>query len=210
MSTSALKLDDELRGRMQTNLDRFERRAHDATDLKRAAVTLLMLAGEDNEACFVITRRTPKLSAHAGQWALPGGRVDPGETSEEAALRETREEVGATIGPESILGLMDDYPTRSGYVITPVVVWGGRNCELVANPAEVAEIYRVPLSVLDGEDVPRLRTIPESDRPVISIPMLGTHVHAPTAAVIYQLREVAIRGEDTRVDHYEQPVFAWR
>ena len=125
MSTSALKLDEELRGRMQTNLDRFERRAHDATDLKRAAVTLLMLAGEDNEACFVITRRTPKLSAHAGQWALPGGRVDPGETSEEAALRETREEVGATLGPESILGLMDDYPTRSGYVITPVVVWGG-------------------------------------------------------------------------------------
>lgn len=210
MSTSVLKLDEELRGRMQTNLDRFERRAHDATDLKRAAVALLILAGEDNEACFVITRRTTKLSAHAGQWALPGGRIDPGETSEEAALRETREEVGATIESESILGLMDDYPTRSGYVITPVVVWGGRGCELVANPAEVAEIYRVPLSVLDGVGVPRLRTIPQSDRPVISLSMLGTQIHAPTAAVIYQLREVALRGGDTRVDHYEQPVFAWR
>lgn len=195
---------------MQTNLDRFDRRSHDGVQLKHAAVTLLLLAGEGNEACFVITRRTPRLSSHAGQWALPGGRVDPGETAQEAALRETAEEVGVELGPESILGLMDDYPTRSGYVITPVVVWGGDDCELVPNPAEVSKAYRVPLSVLDRSEVPRLRTIPESDRPVISIPMLGTNIHAPTAAVIYQLREVAVRGESTRVDHYEQPVFAWR
>lgn len=210
MPNGPLRLDDALRARMQANLDRFERRAHDRAGRKRAAVTLLMLAGDEDEACFVITRRTPRLTSHAGQWALPGGRVDPGETVEEAALRETREEVGADLPPESILGLMDDYPTRSGYVITPVVVWGGHDCELVANPAEVAKIYRVPLTLLDGSDVPRLRTIPESDRPVISIPMLGTNIHAPTAAVIYQLREVAVRGQDTRVDHFEQPVFAWR
>lgn len=195
---------------MQANLDRFERKAHDGSGLRRAAVTLLMLAGEDNEACFVITRRAPKLKSHAGQWALPGGRLDPGESAEEAALRETHEEVGLELQSASILGVMDDYPTRSGYVITPVVVWGGEDCELVANPDEVAKIYRVPLGVLDERDVPRLRTIPESDRPVISIPMLGTNIHAPTAAVIYQLREVAVRGGDTRVDHFEQPVFAWR
>jgi len=210
MSDQSLDLNDALRARMQANLDRFERRAHDGRDLKRAAVALVVLAGDGDEACFVITRRAQKLNSHAGQWALPGGRVDPGESVEEAALRETAEEVGLSLGPECILGLMDDYPTRSGYVITPVVVWGGEGCVLVPNPAEVAQVYRVPLAVLEGSDVPTLRTIPESDRPVISIAMLGANIHAPTAAVLYQLREVAVRGLDTRVDHFEQPVFAWR
>ena len=210
MSTEPLQLNGALRTQMQANLDGFERRVYEGQDLKRAAVALLMVADEEGEACFVITRRAPRLSSHAGQWALPGGRLDPGETAEEAALRETAEEVGVALGPESILGVMDDYPTRSGYAITPVVVWAGLGCALVPNPAEVARAYRVPLNVLEGEEVPQLRSIPESDRPVISIPMLGTNIHAPTAAVLYQLREVAVRGQSTRVDHYEQPVFAWR
>lgn len=215
----SLDLNDQLRTRIRANLDRFERRTHEGSELKRAAVALVLLegdggdgddAGEAHEACFIITRRASKLKSHPGQWALPGGRLDPGESAEEAALRETAEEVGLSLGPESILGLMDDYPTRSGYAITPVVVWGGQGCELAPNPAEVAQLYRVPLAVLERDEVPRLRTIPESDRPVISIPMLGSNIHAPTAAVLYQLREVAVRGLDTRVDHFEQPVFAWR
>ena len=81
---------------------------------------------------------------------------------------------------------------------------------LEANPNEVAAIYRVPLAELDRPDVPRLHHIPESDRPVISIPLLGTNIHAPTAAILYQLREVAVWGRSTRVAKYEQPVFAWR
>ncbi|MFT5441506.1 MAG: 8-oxo-dGTP pyrophosphatase MutT (NUDIX family) [Myxococcota bacterium] len=214
MPTSSLTLNDALRERIAGNLNEFERREHDGEGLRRAAVTLFLLDGgetdESGEACFVITRRAPRLSSHAGQWALPGGRLDPGESAIDAALRETREEVGASLGPESVLGVMDDYPTRSGYVITPVVVWGGAGCSLEANPDEVSEIYRVPLSVLEASGVPRLRTIPESDRPVISIAMLDTNIHAPTAAVLYQLREVAVHGRDTRVDHFEQPVFAWR
>jgi 8-oxo-dGTP pyrophosphatase MutT (NUDIX family) len=210
MSTQPLRLDDDLRARIQGNLDRFERRAHQGQQLKRAAVAVLLLADEGGEACFVITRRASKLSSHPGQWALPGGRLDEGEGAVEAALRETAEEVGVGLARDSVLGLMDDYPTRSGYVITPVVVWGGDGCELVPNPNEVAEVYRVPLAVLEGSDVPRLRTIPESDRPVISVPMLGTNVHAPTAVFLYQLREVAMHGRSTRVDHFEQPVFAWR
>ena len=86
-----------------------------------------------------------------------------------------------------------------------------------------SRVARLPLSSFDGasiftspsipvleEDVPRLRRIPESDRPVISIPLLGTHIHAPTAAILYQLREVALRGRTIRVAEFEQPVFAWR
>jgi hypothetical protein len=109
-----------------------------------------------------------------------------------------------------VLGLLDDYATRSGFVITPVVVWGREAATLAANPAEVAAVHRVPLAVLEGPEVPHLRSIPESDRPVISIPMVGTYVHAPTAAIVYQLREVALHGRDTRVAHFEQPPFAWR
>jgi 8-oxo-dGTP pyrophosphatase MutT (NUDIX family) len=201
--------DDALRERIRANLAAFEREAHAGPPLRAAAVALALVPGEDARPCFVLTRRAPKLRAHGGQWALPGGRLDAGETPETAALRELAEEVGLRVPPASVLGRLDDYPTRSGFVITPVVIFCGE-AVLAPNPHEVAAVYRVPLAELDRPDVPRLRAIPESDRPVISIPLLGTFIHAPTAAVLYQLREVAVWGRATRVSQYEQPVFAWR
>jgi 8-oxo-dGTP pyrophosphatase MutT (NUDIX family) len=141
---------------------------------------------------------------------LPGGRIDDGETATQAALRELAEEVGLARRADAVLGMLDDYPTRSGFVITPVVVWCGAGAGLTANPAEVAEVHLVPVVELLKPGVPRLRKIPQSDRPVISIPLVGTNVHAPTAAVLYQFREVAMLARDTRVAHFEQPVFAWR
>ena len=205
-----LAYDSALRDRVRGHLGRFERHAHARDGLRAAAVALALLPGDDGAPSFVLTRRAAKLKAHQGQWALPGGRLDPGETPAAAALRELREEVGLELESDAVLGLLDDYPTRSGYCITPVVVWAGTAAELAPNPDEVASAYRVALAELDRPDVPRLRTIPESDRPVISIPLLGTHIHAPTAAILFQLREVALRGLDARVAHYEQPVFAWR
>ena len=205
-------LDDALRDRVRTNLSRFERLAHAAEDgapLRSAAVAVTLIAGGSDEPCFVITRRAAGLRAHAGQWALPGGRLDPGESVQQAALRELREEVGLELPPESALGCLDDYPTRSGFAITPVVVWAGDAGPLAPNPEEVAAAYRVPLAELDRPDVPVLRAIPESDRPLIAVPLLGTTIHAPTAAILYQTREVALRGLDTRVAQYDQPVFAW-
>jgi 8-oxo-dGTP pyrophosphatase MutT (NUDIX family) len=173
-------------------------------------VAVTLLADDEERPCFLITRRTRKLRAHPGQWALPGGRIEPDETPERTALRELDEEVGLRLDEDAVLGVLDDYPTRSGYVITPVLVWGADASGLRPDPHEVAAIYRVPLDVLERPGVPHLRRIPESERPVISIHMLDTHVHAPTAAILYQLREVALHGRDTRVDHYEQPVFAWK
>jgi 8-oxo-dGTP pyrophosphatase MutT (NUDIX family) len=173
-------------------------------------VAAVLLADDEGRPCFLLTKRTPKLRAHGGQWALPGGRLDAGETVEAAALRELQEEVGLTCGPASILGLLDDYGTRSGFIITPVVVWGGAVASLAPNPDEVASIHRVPLTELDKPDLPRLISIPESERPVIQLPLLGTLIHAPTAAVVYQFREVVVHGRATRVDHFEQPVWAWR
>jgi len=212
MSAPRLIMDDGLRGRMLANLDGFERHPLVDEGLTHAAVALMLVANEVGDACFVITRRAARMKDHAGQWALPGGRLEPGETATEAALRETDEEVGLRVSPENVLGLLDDYATRSGFVITPVVVWGGTEAALHPDPIEVAAVYRVPLVALEEPQVPRLRSIPESDRPVISVPitMLNADIHAPTAAILYQLREVVLRGERTRVAHYEQPVFAWR
>ena len=115
-----------------------------------------------------------------------------------------------TVQNDAVLGLLDDYATRSGFVMTPVVVWAGEQPVLVPNPDEVAKAYVVPLAELDRPDAPRFVTIPESDRPVVQMPLLGNLIHAPTAAILLQLREVVVHGRSTRVAHYEQPVFAWK
>jgi 8-oxo-dGTP pyrophosphatase MutT (NUDIX family) len=198
------------RAEFAEHLRRFERRPIVPDGRRHAAVAAVLLADDEGRACFLLTKRAPKLRAHGGQWALPGGRVDAGETVETAALRELEEEVGLTCGADAVLGLLDDYGTRSGFIITPVVVWGGAHVALQPNPDEVASVHRVPLTELDKPDLPRLITIPESERPVIQLPLLGTLIHAPTAAVVYQLREVVVHGRATRVDHFEQPVWAWR
>jgi 8-oxo-dGTP pyrophosphatase MutT (NUDIX family) len=173
-------------------------------------VALVLLPDDEGRACFLLTRRADRLRAHARQWALTGGRMEPGESASAAALRELEEEVGLTLRPDSVLGVLDDYPTRSGFVITPVVVWCGAATQLVPNPDEVVRVYHVPLEDLERPEVPILVSIPESERPVIQLPILSTLIHAPTASVIYQMREVVVHGRPTRVDHYEQPVWAWR
>lgn len=164
---------------------------------------------QQGQAAFILTTRAAKLSSHAGQRAFPGGRIDPGETVEQAALRELEEEVGLKLDSSKILGRLDDYATRSGYVISPVVVWGGRNTRLVPNPGEVDQIHRVPLAELLREDLPILEAIAESEHPVIKMPLGDEWFAAPSAAIAYQFREVALLGRGTRVAHYEQPYFAW-
>lgn len=202
--------DAALRARAAAHLRAFERRALAPDGLRPAAVAVVLLPDGEGRACFLLTRRTARLRAHGGQWALPGGRLDPGETAEAAALRELREEVGVELDPDAVLGALDDYPTRSGFLITPVVVWGGPGVEPVPNPEEVERVYRVPLAELDRPDVPRVVAIPETDRPIIQLPILSSLIHAPTAAVLYQVREVVVHGRPTRVAHFDQPVWAWR
>ena len=167
------------------------------------------MVGVAGGAALLLCRRSAGLNSHASQWALPGGRIDPGETPEEAARRELDEECGLSLPPDAVLGLLDDYPTRSGYVITPVVLWAGGRGELHPSPAEVRAVYRVGLHNLLREDSPRLVTIPESDRPVVQIPLGGDLVHAPTGAVLLQLRWLGLEGRPDPVAGFEQPVFAW-
>ena len=184
---------------------RFPRRTLDRPDLKPAAVGITLVA---DGAAFLLTRRAATLRGHPGQWALPGGRTDPGEAPGASARRELAEELGLVLDADAELGLLDDYATRSGYLITPVVLWAGIEPVLRPNPVEVAEVHRVPLDVIDVK--PRFVTIAESDAPVIQLPILARLVHAPTAAVLHQFREVVLHGRSTRVAHFEQPVFAWQ
>jgi 8-oxo-dGTP pyrophosphatase MutT (NUDIX family) len=196
------------RAAIAANLARFRRIGMSRAGLKAASVAVCVVSRRD--ACsLLITRRAAGLRSHAGQWALPGGGRDPGESAQDAARRELHEETGVPVGPGDVLGVLDDYVTRSGYRITPVVVWGGPVSPGMSGPAsEVAQIHVIPLADLDV--APRLLRIPESDAPVIQLPLLGRYLHAPTAAIIYQFCQVALHGRTVRVAHFEQPVFAWK
>jgi len=210
MDFTGIAFDAALRERLSANLTRLAHAPLPAGGLKRAAVCVVVTDDGRGEASFLLTKRAARLNRHAGQYALPGGRLDEGESPLDAARREALEEIGLALPAESFIGRLDDYPTRSGYLITPLVAWLAPGARLEPNPAEVARVYRVPLAELGREGSPQFISIPESDRPVVRYPILGTLVHAPTAAVLYQFMEVGVHGRDTRVAHLEQPVWAWR
>ena len=184
-----------------------------APALKRAAVAIALVGADERAAAtaLLLTRRAADLRTHRSQWALPGGRCDAGETPVEGrAARDCTRNSALRLRPARCSGLLDDYPTRSGYLITPVVVWAAASAEISPNPQEVASVHRIGLD--DDRAAGGLRfhrdpgehaagdPLPSRQRPVI---------HAPTAALIYQFREV-LAGRDTRVTELEQPVFAWK
>jgi 8-oxo-dGTP pyrophosphatase MutT (NUDIX family) len=181
-----------------------------ASGLKRAAVALVMVeAATELETSLLLTLRASGLRAHSNQWAPPGGRCDPGETPVQAAIRELHEELGLQLTRDDVVGVLDDYPTRSGYLITPVVMWAHDSVQLMPNPDEVASVHRIALSQIARPQAFDFVAIPESDRRLIRYSHFGHFIHAPTAALIYQFSEV-LAGRTTRVAELEQPVFAWK
>ncbi len=217
-----METDDRLRQSIEANLRRFAVQAAGVGALRAAAVAVAIAdegsgadlpgiaapVGWSTRASLLLTRRAAGLGSHGGQWALPGGRIDAGETAEEAALREMAEEVGLRLDPGAVLGRLDDFTSRSGFVITPVVVWAGAARGLVRNPGEVASIHRIPLTEFMRPDAPLLETLEGSEHPVLRMPVGERAIAAPTAAVLYQFREVCLLGRSTRVAHFEQPLFA--
>jgi hypothetical protein len=177
--------------------------ALDTHDLKRAAVAITLVESDDGsgETAFGLTRRGRDLRSHKGQYALPGGRCEEGRGSATRGRGRTWPSPQRRRRP----GLLDDYPTRSGYLITPVVIWAEQMRPLLPNPEEVASVHRIPLAEIARADDIDFITIPESERRIIRIRMNNSLVHAPTAAVIYQFHEV-LAGRHTRVGDLEQPV----
>ncbi|MGH3778164.1 MAG: NUDIX domain-containing protein [Pseudonocardiaceae bacterium] len=170
-----------------------------------AAVAIAVVTSGSGPA-VLLTRRAGGLHEHPGQHVLPGLRTNLRESASGAARRALAQELGLRLPPESVLGLLDDYETRVGFVITPVVVWAGEHSE----PPHLPEAHVVAVAFADLDVEPVFVASPESDRPVIRLPLHGEWLHAPTAAVLYQFREVVLRHRRTRVAHLEEPVFAWR
>lgn len=118
-----------------------------ARELRPAAVLILVIA-EGAGPRVLMTRRSDSLASHTGQIAFPGGRLDPGETVVEAALREAREEVALSVEGIEVLGLSDRYETGTGFLVTPVVAWTTVVPRTEPNPDEVAEVFEVPWAFL--------------------------------------------------------------
>lgn len=221
-TTRFMLFDDRLREHVSRNLRSFDvQRAQPAAHRVAAVAVAIVEEGEgarldgvptpgawSREAALILTRRAPGLRNHPAQWALPGGRVDAGESAEQAALRELAEEVDLRLDESAVLGTLDDFVTRSGFVITPVVVWAGAAETLTANADEVASIHRIPVREFMRADAPWLGREDDSEHPVLRMPVGTSWIAAPTAAVLYQFRELCIAGRPTRVAHFEQPLFA--
>ena len=202
--------DHHTRLSVSANIAGFSYESQPLEDLRAAAVAIVIAAHRGGPT-VLLTRRSGKLRAHSGQWALPGGRLDAGESAEDAALRELQEEINLRLPRSAIMGRLDDYITRSGYRITPVVLWSGEESDhLKPNPDEVASIHTVSFEELAHPSAPQFEEIPESDRKVLSMRLSVDQIYAPTAAFLYQFREVGILGKNTRVLHYDQPRFAWK
>jgi 8-oxo-dGTP pyrophosphatase MutT (NUDIX family) len=219
-----MQCDEALRESIAARLREFRPHVADVAAGRRAAVAITVADvghGADlsglpvhpawrGEAALLLTRRARHLRNHPGQWAFPGGRLDDAETPVLAALREMREEVGVDLPESAVLGRLDDFVTRSGFVMTPIVVWGGARLQAVPNPDEVASVHRIPVTEFLRADAPRLDPVEGLDHPILRMPVGDDHIAAPTAALIYQFREVCLLGRHTRVAHFEQPEFAWR
>jgi 8-oxo-dGTP pyrophosphatase MutT (NUDIX family) len=160
---------------------------------------VIAVAGGSSPA-VLLTQRVAVLREYPGQYALPGRRLDPRESALDAGRRALAEEIGMRLPPESVLGLLDDYETRVGSVITPVVAWAGEYSAPLH--AHETQIVAVPFTELDVEPVFVASSQP--DFPVIRLPLHGEWLHAPTAAVLYQFREVVLRRRRTRVAHFQE------
>lgn len=219
-----LTCDNRLRRQIQENLQSFKYRVHEGSHLKQAAVAITVVCVDNSshhddvsschfgeqDAALILTRRSTHLQHHAGQWAIPGGRREKGEASENTALRELEEEVDLLLTQDQVLGRLDDFTTRSGFIMTPYVIWGGSAVNLKPNPREVESIHAIPIQEFLRPDAPILEDTSHGNHPVLYMPIGNSWIASPTAALLYQFREVAILGRSTRVAHFDQPMFAWK
>jgi 8-oxo-dGTP pyrophosphatase MutT (NUDIX family) len=195
-----------LRDAISSRLGRFERVAA-RVPLVAAAVAVVVLEDGDGEARIPVFLRAAGLASHPGQFALPGGKLHSGELAEAGAIRELSEELGLFVGNDAVIGLLDDYDTRSGFTITPVVMWSGAAAtDLKPSGGEVAELFLLKLADLRSAVGGAKRGASRA----FCLELPWGPVYAPTAAILYQFSEVALDERATRVKDFYQPPFARR
>ena len=193
----------DLRAEIERNLQAFER-VRSASAQTGAAVAIVVMENGGHPV-VPIFQRSDRLRRHAGQMALPGGRMHPDETVEAAALRELEEELALVVTQEDVLGHLDDFDTRSGFTISPVVAWSPASAsELRPSGAEVAQLFLVGLPELREAAAGAL----EGDQFSMRLPEV--EVFAPTAAILYQFSRVALDGQLVRVVDFYQPPWTHR
>lgn len=195
-----------LKNRITANLGAFPRLTLDRPDLKRAAVAIL-ISPVHGHPTYALTRRGLTMRRGPGAYALPGGGADPGETAVATAMRETSEELGVTLGADAPLGQLDDFVTLSGHLVTPVVLWSSTPLTLRPDPVEVHRAWLVPLSELDHPESPRRSRPLLGGTPTLRMRVRGQWINPPTAAWLFQFREVALHGRWTRVAAIAQPMW---
>ena len=200
---------EDLRLRIANNLASFDRVAIEVAGRRQAAVAIVLSPTEAGPS-FLLTRRALHMRGGAGNYALPGGHLDPGEDAIDAARRETFEELGVKIPREAVLGLLDDFVTLRGQVVTPVVFWTPDPLTLVPNPEEVHDAWFVPLSDLDHPRAPRRERHPDGGPSILRMFARGSWINPPTAAWLFQFREVCLHGRPCRTDAIGQPSWTAR
>ncbi|WP_067488056.1 NUDIX hydrolase [Actinomadura hibisca] len=175
----------------------------DSPGMRRAGVVVCVV--HDGDAPSVLLIKRAYRGRNAGQWGLPGGRAEPGETPEQAALRELEEELGLRVRPDEVLGVLDDFPAASGFAITPVVAAPADPGPLRPSPDEVHSVHPVSLARLAADETPRW--VPQLDGGRLLQMRLGPDwvVHAPTGAMLWQFREVVLLDRPVRVADFVQP-----
>ncbi|MGA0600402.1 NUDIX hydrolase [Caulobacter sp. KR2-114] len=200
---------DALKQTVMANLAAFPRLALQRPDLRPAAVTVL-ISPVDGAPTFALTRRALTMRRGAGNYALPGGNLDAGESPEDGALRETWEELGVALPAHAALGRLDDFVTLGGHMVTPVVAWSDAPLTLKPDPTEVHDAWLIPLEHLDHPQSPRAEAHPDGGEPILRMFANGQWINPPTAAFLYQFREVALHGRWTRVAGVGQPPWTAR
>lgn len=195
---------EALRARIEGHLARHERIALETGERRRAAVAIV-LSPTDKGPAYLLTRRALHMRRGAGNYALPGGNLDPGEDAIDAALRETEEELGVRLARDAVMGLLDDFLTLGGHVVTPVVIWTPQPLTITPNPEGVHDAWFVPLSDLDHPRAPRRVAHPDGGPPILRMYARGGWINPPTAAWLYQFREVCLHGRPCRTDGIGQP-----
>lgn len=165
----------------------------------RPAAVLIPVIARPEGAAVLMTRRSDSLASHTGQIAFPGGRLDPGETAVQAALREAWEEVALDPAVVEVLGLGDAYETGTGFLVTPVVGWLAESPHTRPSPDEVAEVFEVPWDFLMDPANHRRDSYQREGEPrrwFWAMPWEQRYIWGVTAGIVRALRARLYGGED--------------